>query len=66
MVETLLTAIKPTKQKQHKAAIQQNTIYWGESEAMAKLKALIEKVAATDANILITGRSEERRVGKEC
>ena len=62
LVETLLTAIKPTKQKQHKAAIQQNTIYWGESEAMAKLKALIEKVAATDANILITG---ENGTGKE-
>ncbi len=62
LVETLLTAIKPTKQKQLKAATLQNAIYWGESEAMAKLKTLIEKVAATDANILITG---ENGTGKE-
>ena len=39
-----------------------STIYWGESEAMTKLKALIEKVATTDANILITG---ENGTGKE-
>lgn len=38
------------------------TMYWGESQAMLNLRLLIEKVAATDANILITG---ENGTGKE-
>lgn len=37
-------------------------LYWGESKAMQQLRMLIEKVAATDANILITG---ENGTGKE-
>lgn len=38
------------------------SMVWGESKAMNQLKNLIEKVAITDANILITG---ENGTGKE-
>ena len=62
LVETLQAAIKPTEKKSAKTKTQSNAIYWGESTAMAKLKLLIEKVAVTDANILITG---ENGTGKE-
>ena len=37
-------------------------MYWGESKVMQQLRALIEKVAVTDANLLITG---ENGTGKE-
>ena len=39
-----------------------NTMYWGDSEVMNNLRNIVEKVAATDANILITG---ENGTGKE-
>ena len=32
-------------------------MFWGESNAMQQLRNLIEKVAKTDANILITGEN---------
>ena len=40
----------------------QSTMYWGDSEVMNNLRNIVEKVAATDANILITG---ENGTGKE-
>ena len=40
----------------------QNAMYWGDSEVMNNLRSIVEKVAATDANILITG---ENGTGKE-
>ena len=40
----------------------QSSMYWGDSEVMNNLRSIVEKVAATDANILITG---ENGTGKE-
>ena len=37
-------------------------MYWGESAPMRQLRGIVEKVARTDANILITG---ENGTGKE-
>ncbi len=37
-------------------------MYWGESPAMQQLRRMVEKVATTDANVLITG---ENGTGKE-
>jgi len=39
-----------------------NELYWGKSEAIQKVNVLVEKVAVTDTNILITG---ENGTGKE-
>ena len=44
------------------AATAVSSMYWGESSAMQQLRMLVEKVAVTDANILITG---ENGTGKE-
>ena len=40
----------------------QSAMYWGDNEVMNNLRSIVEKVAATDANILITG---ENGTGKE-
>ena len=39
-----------------------DTMFWGDSEVMNNLRSIVEKVAATDANILVTG---ENGTGKE-
>ena len=63
-----------TLQKAYKAGQSQSTrgngtapnapkpMYWGESAPMRQLRGIVEKVARTDANILITG---ENGTGKE-
>ena len=45
-----------------KKQAEESGMFWGESEAMSSLRVMVEKVAATDANILITG---ENGTGKE-
>jgi DNA-binding NtrC family response regulator len=45
-----------------KELIDEPKMYWGRSDAMKRLKDMVDKVADTDANILITG---ENGTGKE-
>lgn len=52
---------KNLREMNHGAAAGQG-MFWGESEAMRRLRDTVEKVAATDADILITG---ENGTGKE-
>lgn len=66
LVETLLNAASQAKEGKKKNRKKENpsiaAMYWGESSAMQQLRMLVEKVAATNANILITG---ENGTGKE-
>lgn len=67
LVETLLNAAQNSgpASRQKTGAKQDNVpsaMYWGESSVMQQLRSLVEKVAVTDANILITG---ENGTGKE-
>ncbi|AGB28071.1 response regulator with CheY-like receiver, AAA-type ATPase, and DNA-binding domains [Prevotella dentalis DSM 3688] len=66
LIETLVNAYRKTQKgrKQHATDRKQtdNGMFWGESPAMRELRTMVEKVAATDANILITG---ENGTGKE-
>lgn len=67
LVRTLIEARdknKPTDKKVSRKSGNDSTgmMYWGDSEVMNNLRSIVEKVAATDANILITG---ENGTGKE-
>ena len=66
LVETLQTAAASTHNDKKTGSKEETThspMYWGESKVMQQLHSLIEKVAITDANILITG---ENGTGKKC
>lgn len=66
LVDTLLNATSQAKEGKKKNRKKENpsiaAMYWGESSAMQQLRMLVEKVATTNANILITG---ENGTGKE-
>ncbi|SEF39906.1 sigma-54-dependent transcriptional regulator [Parabacteroides chinchillae] len=67
LIETLQTAYNLRSSNQKKTNDKQliskeSGMFWGESNAMQQLRILIDKVAKTDANILITG---ENGTGKE-
>ena len=64
LVETLLNAAQAIHNKNNGKIASPVTpaMYWGESPVMQQLRMLVEKVAVTDANILITG---ENGTGKE-
>ena len=68
LLETLQAAYQIRSAK-HKGGVgnkqlvsKESGMFWGDSNAMQQLRMLIEKVAKTDANILITG---ENGTGKE-
>lgn len=64
LIETLLAACSPQRKTKTgaPAITESNRMYWGMSPTMQHLRRLVEKVATTDANILITG---ENGTGKE-
>lgn len=64
LIETLLAACSPQRKTKTgaPATAESSRMYWGMSPAMQHLRRLVEKVATTDANILITG---ENGTGKE-
>ena len=63
MIQTLSDAYAKTAHTPQISVVKhQSQMYWGESETMQQLRIMVEKVAITDANILITG---ENGTGKE-
>lgn len=63
LLETLTNAYRKTRKGQSgKGRQTEGAMYWGTSPEMESLRLVVEKVAATDANILITG---ENGTGKE-
>lgn len=59
------TLVRAARQNQHDGGGNRpkgNEMYWGTSETMLSLRQTVEKVAVTDANIIITG---ENGTGKE-
>jgi DNA-binding NtrC family response regulator len=63
LVETLGRCLAPAGSPARKNnRTEKSGFFWGESEAMQRLRTLVEKVAVTEANILITG---ENGTGKE-
>ena len=63
LIETLKKACEQTsKGRKKKEERTPSAMYWGASVPMCELRSMVEKVATTDANVLITG---ENGTGKE-
>ena len=63
LIETLLNACnQASKSRKKQEERKPSAMYWGASAPMRHLRALVEKIAETDANVLITG---ENGTGKE-
>ncbi len=60
--ETLIKALENEPIRSTRGGQASSAMLWGESEAMKALRMMVEKVAPTDANILITG---ENGTGKD-
>lgn len=67
LVQTLLDAYRESKGEKrrndkHQAKSRESEMYWGHSPVMQHIKSVVERVSATDANVLITG---ENGTGKD-
>ena len=63
LVETLKNACSSaSKRSRKKEEPKTSTLFWGSGLAMRELRQMVEKIAETDANVLITG---ENGTGKE-
>lgn len=63
--QTLTSAYKVTKGEKHNIKNEKqepDAMYWGQSPAMYHIKEIVERISASDANVLITG---ENGTGKD-
>lgn len=65
LIQTLKASLpshSPKREREDNSTRSDGKMFWGKSPAMQSLRLMVEKVAPTDANILITG---ENGTGKE-
>lgn len=62
LVDTVIDSLNDSKSKRPKPEPESQSILWGQSPAMQRLRGIVEKISPTDANVLISG---ENGTGKE-